>query len=123
MKRIIAAFAVLASFGALAGDGYAHIHDATPREMAAVKSSVTANFKDPDSAKFRNVKVLVDGDSRTVCGEVNAKNSYGAYVGYTKFYATLVDFGKGTDPIVIAPIIDQEDSSDALKQCNAKGLF
>ena len=40
---------------------------------------VTANLKDPDSAKFRNQK--------GVCGEVNAKNSFGGYAGFVRFIA------------------------------------
>lgn len=36
-------------------------------------------IKDPKSAQFRN--------QRGVCGEVNAKNSFGAYSGYQRFIA------------------------------------
>jgi len=47
-------------------------------------------LKDPDSAKFRNVgviipKVLDTEKSGVVCGEVNSKNSFGGYVGFTNF--------------------------------------
>ena len=49
-------------------------------------------LKDPESAKFRNVRVVAKPAQRDetkintyVCGELNAKNSYGAYVGYVKF--------------------------------------
>lgn len=45
------------------------------------KQNVTSEFKDPDSAKFRNIRVI----RGSVCGEVNAKNSYGGYVGYRRF--------------------------------------
>lgn len=41
------------------------------------EKTVENTLKDPDSAKFRNVK--------GVCGEVNAKNGFGAYGGYKKF--------------------------------------
>ncbi|AUC08280.1 hypothetical protein BVG18_08495 [Acinetobacter lwoffii] len=37
-------------------------------------------LKDPDSAKFRNMNGK--------CGEVNSKNSFGAYTGYKRFFAT-----------------------------------
>ena len=50
------------------------------------------DLKDPDSAKFRNVRVVTKPAQRdetkintNVCGELNAKNSYGAYIGYVKF--------------------------------------
>ncbi|WP_312183113.1 hypothetical protein [Massilia timonae] len=49
--------------------------------IARAKQSVIKDYKDPDSAKFRNIKVV----SGSVCGEVNAKNSFGGYVGYKRF--------------------------------------
>ncbi len=63
-----------------------------------VRNDVTNDFKDPDSAKFRNERVFrikrnIDTDDATegtdgiyVCGEVNGKNSYGAYVGYRRYW-------------------------------------
>lgn len=48
------------------------------------KEVVLANLKDPGSAEFRNVRPTADG--LYLCGEVNAKNSYGGYVGFKKFY-------------------------------------
>lgn len=48
----------------------------------AVREIVKNSLKDPDSALFR--------DQSWTCGEVNAKNSFGGYVGYRKF-AVLSD--------------------------------
>ena len=45
-------------------------------------ASASHDLMDPSSAQFRNVKVI-KGDY--VCGEINAKNSYGAYTGYRWF--------------------------------------
>ena len=57
-----------------------------------VKEIAKYDLKDPDSAKLRNVRVVTKPAQRdeaeintNVCGELNAKNSYGAYVGYVKF--------------------------------------
>ena len=48
------------------------------------KRSLAEHMKDPDSVKFRN---LITSESGSVlCGEVNAKNSYGGYVGFKRFY-------------------------------------
>jgi hypothetical protein len=53
-------------------------------------------LKDPDSAKFRNVYVLEiaskDGKPLcyAVCGQVNAKNSYGGYNGFGWFISVRV---------------------------------
>ena len=55
--------------------------------LARVKAQVTRQFKDPGSAQYRNL--FISGNSlRVLCGEVNAKNSYGAYIGFNRFYST-----------------------------------
>lgn len=59
-------------------------------------SFLTKNFKDPESARFRNVFVS-QIDVPIVCGEVNGKNSYGAYTGYKKYYATDTENFAGLD--------------------------
>lgn len=47
-------------------------------------------LKDPDSAKFQNVRVIDQkGGAQVVCGEVNAKNSFGGYTGFQDFYVSL----------------------------------
>lgn len=50
------------------------------------------NLFDPESANFRNLKVakVSYGKDRpaknyVICGEMNAKNRYGAYIGFEKF--------------------------------------
>ena len=50
------------------------------------QSKVKQEMKDPDSTKFQNLREINNsvGES-VVCGEVNAKNSYGGYVGYHLF--------------------------------------
>jgi hypothetical protein len=65
-------------------------------QRAQIESTVTTDFKDPGSAQFRNVRAadltLEDGTKeRRVCGEVNGKNSFGAYVGFTMFGGTIVN--------------------------------
>lgn len=48
----------------------------------AVKQSLRQHLRDPQSAQFRNVRQYADG---TVCGELNAKNGFGGYVGFRSF--------------------------------------
>lgn len=43
---------------------------------------IAADLTDPGSAQFRNVRVAQTG---LVCGEVNAKNQFGGYVGFRQF--------------------------------------
>lgn len=54
------------------------------------RNAVRAMLKDPESAQFRNIYSRGMGGkpipNATVCGEVNAKNSYGGYIGFTRFY-------------------------------------
>ncbi len=50
------------------------------------KALLTRDFKDPLSAQWRGL--FLRGD-KTLCGEVNAKNSFGAYVGFHRFYVVL----------------------------------
>jgi hypothetical protein len=46
-----------------------------------IKAQVAAELRDPSSAQFRNIR---EG-TEVACGEVNAKNAFGAYTGFRKF--------------------------------------
>ena len=46
------------------------------------QDKIKSRLKDPDSAEFRNVFV---SSKYAVCGEVNAKNSFGGYTGFVRF--------------------------------------
>lgn len=60
-----------------------------------VRSWVVAGLKDPDSAQFRN--------QYGVCGEVNAKNALGGYVGYRRFIAVRQDLVVMDDGLTTSP--------------------
>jgi hypothetical protein len=45
------------------------------------KRVVSSKLKDPDSAKFRDLRDV----GSAICGEVNGRNGYGAYAGYHPF--------------------------------------
>lgn len=61
--------------------------EATEAQIAFAKETVAYELKDPSSAQFRNLYALSRGKGDdTACGEINGKNSYGAYVGFRKFY-------------------------------------
>lgn len=56
--------------------------------MDASMKLISSGMKDPSSVQFKGVYLqpnAVEGTSK-VCGELNAKNSYGAYTGYEKFF-------------------------------------
>lgn len=67
--------------------------------VADAQRAVRAELKDPDSAKFRGIKALRDGEGKVTgfCGWVNAKNSYGGYTGESYF---IYSFKKGKVAIV-----------------------
>lgn len=57
----------------------------------AAKEAITRNFKDPESAQFRDATWFnKDDPSKGVyCGSVNSKNSFGAYTGFERFIVDL----------------------------------
>ena len=73
-----------------------------------------SNLVDPFSAHFRAVKVSEQLDEneqivKTICGQVNAKNKMGGYVGWNKFYvidglekAPIIWIDKGPDRPILA---------------------
>lgn len=60
------------------------------RKREAIKAlaiaSVGDRLNDPHSAIFSDVRIVKDDTLKSVCGFVNAKNKFGAYVGRTAFF-------------------------------------
>lgn len=81
--------------------------------LAAAKAQVASSLKDQDSAKFRNVVIRPYGYGRVVCGEVNAKNSYGGYVGFTRFVASNEE----------SAIEDNSSQYQAINEASNAGLY
>lgn len=83
MRKVFAALAIVGVIVAGAFAWRAHI-------VNELRKPVLERLSDPDSAKFRN-EWLATGwsawraESSILCGEVNAKNRMGGYVGYVKF--------------------------------------
>ncbi len=57
------------------------------KTIAAAQVAAKKDLKDPDSARFQNLRIAEYDGGNVVCGEINAKNSYGGYVGYKRFAA------------------------------------
>lgn len=51
----------------------------------AAKAAIGRQMKDPESVKLRGVSVRWLHGVAAVCGEFDAKNSFGGYTGYTEF--------------------------------------
>ncbi len=61
-------------------------------ESSAIEKAMAATagiLKDPESARFRNLRVSSYEKGAVICGEVNGKNSYGGYTGYQPFVASM----------------------------------
>lgn len=95
-KRACRWVALLAGCVLLAGTAAAADHlsrGEVAKLVAHAKAAVSKKLKDPDSALFRGLFLTqepseVEGKTYLVdyvCGEVNAKNSYGGFVGYRRF--------------------------------------
>lgn len=78
-----------------------HALDQNRLSLINAKKGITSDFKDPGSATFRSVyirKIYSKTDGmpiESVCGEVNGKNSYGAYVGYRRFFYSITGKSDG----------------------------
>jgi hypothetical protein len=115
---VVAALIVLAPI--------ASARTAKPSELAVIKPVVSAGLRDPESARFRSVRFGAGENSSLVCGEVNAKNGFGGYAGFTTFvgmYFGPEDFdGEGGKPVFVLLRIDDEPGDVASAMCAEKGV-
>lgn len=78
-KRLIVAIVAIVALGVV-------LTGCTPSAVDKAKAAVAEKLRDPDSAKFRNVVSGTNSEGLdAVCGEVNGKNTFGAYSGYERF--------------------------------------
>ena len=83
----LAIFALSATGSAMSDQGRKS-YKAPPVLMSKAQKSVASKMKDPASAQFRNVVAKgpnSDPKKWSICGEVNGKNAYGGYSGFTRF--------------------------------------
>jgi hypothetical protein len=93
---------IIAALLALAGCG----------DAQRAKDIVSADLRDPDSAQWRNIRTAKwDNGVTYVCGEVNAKNGFGAYGGFEPF---VVDVNAGT--------VVYNNANRAMLDCDAAQL-
>jgi hypothetical protein len=119
MKRIVvAALAALVLSGVHAQTAKRAV---TPKELAAIKDSLQSTLKDADSVKFKDVEVTLDGKG-SVCGLLNAKNSYGAYIGYAYFFGMVFTEHQKV-PVAMVLSVDDGDSNVAEQMCKKYGMI
>jgi hypothetical protein len=89
-------------------------------QFGIVKASVIERLKDPESARFGK---YVAGSSKsgdiTVCGFVNAKNSFGGYTGDRPYFGLLFN-----DKLFVVIGISESDTDvqATMKVCADNGL-
>lgn len=74
-------------------------------ETGRVEDLVRENLKDPTSAQFKEIRKSKDG--KYFCGEVNAKNSMGGYIGFTEFAVGPMDSSYPDVSFEINAVIDR----------------
>jgi hypothetical protein len=79
--------------GALAAAAVPMLSGCGDADIARAHAAVESRLNDSGSAKFRNDQVLYvpPGKEKIVCGEVNAKNFYGGYAGFTPYVVEQLD--------------------------------
>ena len=114
----------------VAGYTTSELRELTSTEKALLTKGLAKTLKDPDSAKFEWTKIPKEElwpKSRNAfdyCATVNAKNSYGGYIGFQPFIGIVTTAGgkiTGGYTTAIASA-DQTDSAFITDTCAKKGL-
>jgi|GEM_PF-6968940 len=89
-------------------------HDglADDKVIAKAKASMSALMTNPTAVRFQNVTVDTTQGFRIICGEVSAKNSAGADVGFQAFY-WVSDYLSGIER-AIGPDSSVRETQEAL---------
>ena len=87
--------------------------EALDSEKEYIEIAVKAKLKDPESSKFKNIKLSED---MSFCGDVNAKNGFGGYSGFSKFYGMYLPREKVAPVVVVIGISDDDSSEKAITQ-------
>ncbi len=94
-----------------------------------LKSLISSSLKDPSSTQFRETRLYVTtlqlesgkrvvAGTRVLCGEINGKNSFGAYVGFRPFISSAViraEDGTVIEDSIYTSILDPDPANDLLR--------
>ena len=123
---VFLASATLISTQSIAGkelERVSHVVELSEEDVEAVREGVGRFLIDPYSAKYEGV--VSGGDEEDdqmpyVCGLVNAKNRFGAYVGREYFFGLLSRWRESK--FLVVQIGDGEDVRPAKTLCEEVGL-
>lgn len=89
--------------------------DSASARIQEGQNAAAHDLRDPDSAKFRNGKL----NGAYVCGEINATNGFGGYVGFRSFYATPTP-NSGWSAAIRQDDLSQDDADWCFANINPK---
>ncbi|WP_371154164.1 hypothetical protein [Jannaschia sp. 2305UL9-9] len=92
MFRRICTFALIIAASACVATEPVSVSPAplSPSDLALAEGYIRETLRDPDGARFRRPEGFRTGQGdRIVCGEYNATNGFGGYVGYTPYYIRI----------------------------------
>lgn len=137
MKKVSLIILVVVLLITISAVGTIYLKTTTEIERNALllKKAVAKDFHDPETARFRSLRIQTDEGSVlsrlkrvdlkllweatpaevlsifrydpeaiSLCGEVNARNAFGAYAGYKPFYVS-----GGNDPIIFISTSETDD--------------
>lgn len=88
-----------------------------PEFLENIKNGVSNRMRDPESTQIRNVYSIIRVRSEIICGEVNGKNAYGGYAGFTRFFGMALS----ADFVTIG--IDSSDETVVSVSCDLSFPF
>lgn len=102
------------------------LRELTPIEKATLAKAFAKTLKDPDSAKFEWTKVPKNWSGKTAidyCATLNAKNSFGGYVGFQPYIGLItIAGGKITGGTVTGLASNAGEQQLVSEMCAKKGL-
>ncbi|QYG09817.1 hypothetical protein [Janthinobacterium sp. PAMC25594] len=99
-------------------------NDAIQKFVKEAKYKLTSDLKDPVSAQLTELLYVKDSSSKSefLCGMVNAKNSYGGYIGAKPFYVQKFEnpISGNSQNQFLTWIAGQEEVSVGMEGANIK---
>ncbi len=93
-------------------------------EQAFIQEQIASTLKDPSSAQFKHYPLVLwklKNGGYVYCAQVNGKNSYGGYVGYSWSYNVIFPDSSGKITSVRPISIDSGEMRTAADLCSAYG--
>ncbi|MBB4287409.1 hypothetical protein [Roseospira goensis] len=77
--------AALLEMMAFNGGSYLRLMGDEDDMIDGAKEALVKKLRDPESVQWRNIRIVDYAEGRLVCGEYNARNAFGGYVGFQPF--------------------------------------